>query len=413
MIDPNLSKIQYRLKGQAQAFTIVELLIVIVIIAILAAASIVAYRGIQIRALSSALQSDLRNAASQISLDKAKADSYPLSLSAVDDGRGVTKGMNTIFQYTSDGSSYCLTASSKNTSVGVFHISNTESLSEGICSGHLAADIVANQPTDCPTGFIAVPGNSSLGTDGGFCVMKYEAKNVGGIATSQAASTPWVSISQTDAITTSQAACSGCHLVTEPEWMTIAANVLSVPSNWSGGSVGDGFIYGGHGDGTPNGTLAANASDANGYSGTGNSASSGANQRRTLTLTNGQVIWDMAGNVGEWTNATISGAKPDAGSYRPSTWGWRAYGSITAWGNVPESSRPSAINAQQWGAHNSGTGIGLIYHYSGSDTATTYGYVRGGGYYNNGNSTAPGILALWLQTSPSASSSQFGFRVAK
>lgn len=49
-----------------RAFTIVELLIVIVVIAILAAISIVAYTGIQNNAYNSAVQSDLRNIATKI-----------------------------------------------------------------------------------------------------------------------------------------------------------------------------------------------------------------------------------------------------------------------------------------------------------------------------------------------------------
>ena len=47
-------------------FTIVELLIVIVVIAILAAITVVAYNGIQNRANDSAVQSDLRNAGMKI-----------------------------------------------------------------------------------------------------------------------------------------------------------------------------------------------------------------------------------------------------------------------------------------------------------------------------------------------------------
>ena len=47
-------------------FTIVELLIVIVVIAILAAISVVAYTGIQNRANDTAIQSDLRNAGQKI-----------------------------------------------------------------------------------------------------------------------------------------------------------------------------------------------------------------------------------------------------------------------------------------------------------------------------------------------------------
>lgn len=52
-----------RMKQRAYGFTIVELLIVIVVLAILAAISVVAYSGIQERASNSAVQSDLRNMA--------------------------------------------------------------------------------------------------------------------------------------------------------------------------------------------------------------------------------------------------------------------------------------------------------------------------------------------------------------
>lgn len=51
-------------------FTIVELLIVIVVIAILATISVVAYNGIQDRAIASTLTSDLANFAKKIELAK-------------------------------------------------------------------------------------------------------------------------------------------------------------------------------------------------------------------------------------------------------------------------------------------------------------------------------------------------------
>lgn len=56
----SISKSLKQIKRQHQAFTIVELLIVIVVIAILAAISVVAYNGVQQRAKASAIASDLR-----------------------------------------------------------------------------------------------------------------------------------------------------------------------------------------------------------------------------------------------------------------------------------------------------------------------------------------------------------------
>lgn len=62
-----------------KGFTLVELLIVIVIIAILAAISIVAYSGITNRAHKSAVQNDLRNAGQKLQIYALDNDGYPTS----------------------------------------------------------------------------------------------------------------------------------------------------------------------------------------------------------------------------------------------------------------------------------------------------------------------------------------------
>ena len=64
-------------------FTIVELLIVIVVLAILATISIVAYNGVQNRANDSAIQSDLKNIAKQFELYKVDNDVYPMGTSQI------------------------------------------------------------------------------------------------------------------------------------------------------------------------------------------------------------------------------------------------------------------------------------------------------------------------------------------
>jgi len=157
---------------------------------------------------------------------------------------------------------------------------------------------------DCPAGYSFVYGNSTLGTSP-FCVMKYEAKNVSGVATSQASGAPWVSITQTDAIT--QSTNAGGHLLTEAEWMTIAADVLSMKQNWSGGSGNSGIIYQGHVNNNPGSALAASDDDTdnlNGMTG-GIGTNSGNNSSRVLYLSSGDAIWDFSGNVWEWTQQAI------------------------------------------------------------------------------------------------------------
>ncbi len=138
-------------------FTIIELLVVIVVIAILAAVSVVAYNGIQNRAVATTLKSDLRNAATQLGIAKAENDNYSTDSSAT--LASLNKSTGTTLQYTSDGSSYCLTATSTRSGVPAYHISNGGSIEEGLCSGHAmpSLPIAAGDPVqtvttaNCPT----------------------------------------------------------------------------------------------------------------------------------------------------------------------------------------------------------------------------------------------------------------------
>lgn len=69
------------MKHKAHGFTIVELLIVIVIIAILAAITMVAYNGIQNKAYDSAVQSDLASTYKKLQLYNSEFSTYPSSIS--------------------------------------------------------------------------------------------------------------------------------------------------------------------------------------------------------------------------------------------------------------------------------------------------------------------------------------------
>ena len=277
-----------------------------------------------------------------------------------------------------------------------------------------------NGVDDCPTGYSFVYGNSTLGTQP-FCVMKYEAKNVGGVATSQASGTPWVSITQTDAITAATAA--GGHLLTEAEWMTIAADLLSMKYNWSGGSVNSGIIYQGHVNNNPASALAASDDDTdtlNGMTG-GIGTASGNNSSRVLYLSSGDAIWDFSGNVWEWTQQAIGTptlTMSNVGVSGDSGFNWRDYtnGSLSLV-NLANVSKPATLNswtnpvnnvslsAITWGA---GKGVGQIYaNYADSASRAFFR----GGHWSDGSYA--GVLALGLSHSASGSGTYIGFRVAR
>lgn len=393
-------KINSNLDKYNTGFTIVELLVTVVVIGILAAITLISYDGISTRANTASLQSDLAGAKKQLALYFTENNSYPTSLDAnkcvltpkPDTNYCLKTNSTNTFTYTGNEVAYNLTLKKGNTTYG---ISNNSS------------PIDTSQPTDCPSGFIPVPGSATYGTKG-FCVMKYEAKDAGNnVPVSVPAGTPWVNISQTTAITNSAnvAGCTGCHLISEAEWMTLAQNVLSVPSNWSSGTVGTDFIYSGHNDNVPSNSLPVTTDDNDGYNGTNNTT--GSNQRRTLTLTNGEVIWDMAGNVEEWTTGQIIGNQP--GNIGEVSYSLKNWNSLTIPGNFLVNPTPfftGIVGADSWTA--SINGIGGVYSNSGEITLRGF---RRGGYINA--SSGGGVLSIGLSGTPSSFGTGAGFRVAR
>ncbi len=195
---------------------------------------------------------------------------------------------------------------------------------------------VAAKPV-CPQGFIPVPGDSYSGTQD-FCVSKYHMKptkitdgtlidgiglghNSAYFAQSRMTNLPWTGFNFNRA----WAACdslnasgiTGYHLITNPEWMTIAKEIEEAVGNWSSGVVGSGHIPTGHSDGEEFGgqTFLAASTDNDGCFGTGNLCNGGNPnefyQKRTFNLSNGEIIWDMAGNVNSWVSPDLAGSSFD------------------------------------------------------------------------------------------------------
>jgi type II secretory pathway pseudopilin PulG len=290
-------------------------------------------------------------------------------------------------------------------------------------------------------GWISVPGNSTFGTQA-FSVMKYDAvcsdgkgnASVGvnldynGYNNNTSSCTPTNGGRQIASLPggnvivdiaeqpTAKAYCNsiGAHLLTNDEYMTIAMNAVNVGSNWSGGSVGSGSVFSGHNDGQPNTSLPADANDANGYSGETNQ---GGTQRRTLTLSNGNVIWDMAGNVWQEVQRSNMNVGDNQSTMAvPSVtgtagnWVWSEFANASVWPTDPS----TALTASQVSPPNGWTsskGMGQLYSWVGGGTSQgTNAFFRGGLWSYGG---ADGVFTLSLGWYTGGPNSSIGFRCAR
>lgn len=292
----------------------------------------------------------------------------------------------------------------------------------------------------CPAGYIAVPGNSIYATND-FCVMKYEAKPVlttnptvgittapltvvdtiaqnaypiGSYTNTIIASVPTgYPLANVNGNTQAEQLCSnntgngvsGASLINNAEWMTIARNIEAQATNWSGGAFGSGGVWRGHSDSANSANqvkvLEASSNDADGYFGTGNSVSNGAEQKRTHTLSTGAVIWDFAGNVNEYIAGTIQGKDQPIGT-TPTGGNWREFTSITNWGTLgADAYRSSNSN---W---NISQNMGQIYSDGTSTNTTVYQFIRGGSLHSD---TKSGIFGINLGFPINRGSDDLSFR---
>ncbi|MFZ4539827.1 SUMF1/EgtB/PvdO family nonheme iron enzyme [Propionivibrio sp.] len=127
-----------------------------------------------------------------------------------------------------------------------------------------------------------------------FMVGKYAAsKGEDGKLAVTAEGTPWVRINYDEA----RAACAdaGYKLITESQWLAIAWNLSQQACNWSKGEVGKGKLFRGLHKGTV------------GSAQPGTYVSPNKKENRLMTLSNGEQISDMAGNVWQWVFDDIQG----------------------------------------------------------------------------------------------------------
>ena len=260
---------------------------------------------------------------------------------------------------------------------------------------------------------------------GNRCVMKYEAKGrnkesgavtsgYNGLdpefyeATSVAEEMPWggdwqggkKSLKWEDAKNACEAI--GAHLITNAEWMALARDIENQGVNWSTGTVGSGTINRGHSDNKPNISKPASTDDDPWYGLTDADDELFIN-KRTHVLSNGQIIWDLAGNMLEWVDEIIPAQEGITGG---TNGGWGQINAID-W----ENSTNLYISYTQVGPKDqtftSSNGIGRIWKQA---SRINNAFIRGGYYVDKANA---GVFSLNLANGASRTDTNIGFRCTR
>jgi hypothetical protein len=276
----------------------------------------------------------------------------------------------------------------------------------------------------CPTGYVPVPKNSAVDAADDFCVMKWEAKcatdiygatscasgtgtPIGSmVAVSTQAGLPWHSIGQSDSST----ACTNLNsinsvtnrydLISNPEWMAIARNIEGTASNWSNGSVGSGSLSVGHTNSSTGTYKACNGLLNNVAANDCTVAGTNPNYKRTHTLSNGQIVWDIPGNVWEWVDWTMAPGLASSPSCTGGT-SWIELSTVLGDCGVAFQSK-EYLPALTYAGLMSGYGLGQFH--KGANGAV----IRGGEWYDD--LTEPGIYAINNNWAPNSTIIEIGFR---
>lgn len=303
-----------------------------------------------------------------------------------------------------------------------------------------------NSHAHCPEGYVWVSADS-----GNFCVMKHGARafdqvagrvvedgcgGLGDLAQCNRAGlnnwadrtrivpmsvpegVPWRRVSFLEAERACEGLGGGYRLITNRQWMAIARDLELTPANWASGVPGVGTMAKGlHKTGEhPEGLYkrlghpapATTAACLYGFvlNDEIRCAPRGAfAHRRTLELSTGDILWDFAGNMWEWVDATEDGdTLPGRACSNRS--GWTAFDECDFKGSSPFVRGDEADPRFDVAPELSGgiaSGVGMIHSHNEDDRV----FRRGGSWHNG---PASGVFALDLRSSPFDASAGIGFR---
>jgi len=144
-------------RKSTQAFTIVELLIVIVVIGILATIVTVGYGQIKKSALNNVVRSTLASTAKKFEVDKQSSGSYPIG--AFPSGISAPSGMGMALSGTSSATEFCINGTAQSYSDIQWYVDQTLSIKSGLCPGTvIAASIIGDyNSSGASVGFVVPP----------------------------------------------------------------------------------------------------------------------------------------------------------------------------------------------------------------------------------------------------------------
>lgn len=264
---------------------------------------------------------------------------------------------------------------------------------------------ISLEPQKCPEGMVMVPSHKGY-VRTTFCVAKYEMKrDKEGRAVSAPDALPWVRINRLEAQTKCQEKGMGFDLISNDEWQALASNIESVAHNWARGQRGhEKGISRGHSDGIPDKALEASADDNQSCQGTQQHCTSTLwhSQRRTHQLSNGEVIWDLSGNVWEWVKDS------NAHKYGEDAYLWQVTSETHphkyVLGRGPKRSAKEQFGPREIYSFRRKDSGGLGY----GTLSSRAGTIRRGGDWDNVDKT--GIFSVNLNRSPMGDNPVTGFR---